>query len=442
MSVISRFSSEVLGFDLWPRQADILDAIYSEDVRTAVLRLGRRSGKGRMAALLGTYEATVNAPTHLAHVPDGERVGIAIAATSQQQARVTHRFVSGWLRGSELSSLIERDTADEIELTNGMSILTMPSTARSTRGYSIAVAILDEAAWMLDLTGSATAAKEVYGALAPATAMFPEGKVLILGTPRHASGWFYEMCHREDVRQWHASTREMNPQVSQAFLEAEEAADPAYFAREYLAEFTAGIGAVFPDQLIRAAIYDGEPPLGERFFISLDASSGTGKDTYACLLGNLADDKLVIRDVRGWKGSPNNPVSHSGILDEVAALARQHKAVVIIDQWAGEPLRQGLTERGCTVRAFAWSNESKAEAVATTRRLLYEDRLLIPKHQQLITELVSLEQTQLPSGRSRYAAPGNQHDDYATALLALAHHAFGLGNAWNRVGTGLASAIA
>jgi hypothetical protein len=425
MSVISRFSSEVLGFDLWPRQADILDAICGEDVRTAVLRLGRRSGKGRMAAPLGTYEATVNAPTHLAHVPEGERVGIAIAATSQQQARVTHRFISGWLRGSELASLIVRDTADEIELANGMSILTMPSTARSTRGYAIAVVVMDEAAWMLDAEGSVNGARELYGALAPATAMFPEGKVLILGTPRYASGFFYDMCQREDVREWHASTRDVNPLITDDFLAAEEAADPAYFAREYLAEFTASVGAVFPEDFVRRAVYEGEPATNGRYLISLDASSATGKDTFACLLGDIERDRLTVRSVRGWTGTAANPASHRAILDEVADLARRHHAPIVVDQWASEPTRQALVERGCTVRPFAWTNESKEEAVTIARRLLYEDRLAILKHRTLISELVTLERTQLPSGRSRYAAPGDRHDDYATALLALARSAFG-----------------
>jgi len=43
---IVRFAAETLGFPLHPRQAEILEEIYTDGIRTAVLRLGRRSGKG------------------------------------------------------------------------------------------------------------------------------------------------------------------------------------------------------------------------------------------------------------------------------------------------------------------------------------------------------------------------------------------------------------
>jgi hypothetical protein len=69
-----------------------------------------------------------------------------------------------------------------------------------------------------------------------------------------------------------------------------------------------------------------------------------------------------------------------------------------------------------------WTNESKAEAVATLRRFLYQGRLELPRHPELASQLVSLEQRPLPSGWLRIAAPPGQHDDYATALIALAGH--------------------
>ena len=88
---IVRFARDVLEFELYPRQAAILEEIYRDGIRTAVLRLGRRSGKGRMAAAVAVFESTVNAPAHLAVVPHGERISIVVVATSQAQARIVHR---------------------------------------------------------------------------------------------------------------------------------------------------------------------------------------------------------------------------------------------------------------------------------------------------------------------------------------------------------------
>jgi hypothetical protein len=55
------FARDMLDFPLFPKQAEILTAIYADGVRMPVLRLGRRSGKGRIAAVLAVWEATVNA---------------------------------------------------------------------------------------------------------------------------------------------------------------------------------------------------------------------------------------------------------------------------------------------------------------------------------------------------------------------------------------------
>jgi hypothetical protein len=40
----------------------------------------------------------------------------------------------------------------------------------------------------------------------------------------------------------------------------------------------------------------------------------------------------------------------------------------------------------------------------------------------MVGEMMSLEQTVLPSGKPRIAAPPGQHDDYAMALLGLVAH--------------------
>ena len=131
---IVQFAAEVLGFPLYPSQAELVTEIYRDGIRTAVLRTGRRSGKGRIAAGVATFEATVNASVHLAAVPAGERVSIVGVATSQQQARIIHRYIRKFMAAPALAPLVARDTDDEIELTNGVVIATVPCHAAAARG--------------------------------------------------------------------------------------------------------------------------------------------------------------------------------------------------------------------------------------------------------------------------------------------------------------------
>jgi hypothetical protein len=422
------FAERVLGFSPFPRQAEILDDIYRDSIRTSVLRLGRRSGKGRIASLVAVYEATVNGDAHLAAVPPGETVAVVVVASSQRQARIVHRFIRSFLDRPALADLVVRETVDEIELRSGIVIATLPCHSASVRGLAVAVAILDEAAWWFGVDGSPLDPQQIWSSINPAVAQFAGGKILVLSTPRLSTGWYADLVARAasgrypDMRAWHASTAEMNPRIPVSFLEAEQDKDPANYRREYLALFESGFGAVFDPITVRAAVIDGlteQPPhLALGYVLAVDAAF-VG-DRFALALGHRDTRGLELDVVRGWRGSKGAPVQLDPTLDEIAALSRTYRrAPVLIDQFAAEPIRQALRKRGVTVTERPWTNESKVDAVAATRRHLQGGTLALLDHGDLVRELISLEQHPLPSGRPRIAAPSGGTDDYASALLAL-----------------------
>ncbi len=419
------FALEVLGFPLFPKQAEILAAIYAEGIRTAVLRLGRRSGKGRMAAVLATFEASVNADVHLAAVRPGEKVYIVVVAPSREQARLVHGYIREFLHRPGLVSLIARETADELELTSGMVISTLPANAASVRGRAIAVVILDEAAWFAGVDGSPLDARELWEALVPATAQFVERRVVVLSTPHLSSGWFADLCARAEsgsdpeLRAWHATTAEMNPDIRASFLEGERSKDPEAFAREYDAEFPVGDGAALDPSLVRAAVRaepDVIPPKPYvRYVIAIDP--GFFRDAFALVVAHREGDRVVVDLVRGWHGTRAAPVPLETTLDAIAELAKAYNgAQVITDQLAEMAIREGLTRRGVTVVARPWTADRAASALAGVRRHLATDRLELPPHEILINELIGLELR--PSGRPQIGAAGRGHDDFASACLA------------------------
>lgn len=83
---------------------------------------------------------------------------------------------------------------------------------------------------------------------------------------------------------------------------------------------------------------------------------------------------------------------------------------------------QGLAERGLAPIRNPWRNELKLDAVTILRQLFHGQSVELPNHRAMIGELLSLEQRVLPSGRPRFEASPGGTDDYAHALLALAHH--------------------
>ena len=429
---IVRFARKVLRFELWSRQAEILAAIYRTPARIFVLRLGRRSGKGRMAAAIAVYEATANAAAHLAGVIEGEQIVIAVIANSAEQARVLYRYARGFLKRSpELERMIVRDTADEIELDNGIVITVLSTSGRSIRGRAVAVAILDEFAHALDGDGrllSPQAASEILEAVVPATAQFPSGKVIVTSTPRWATGEFYRLCEQAatglvpDIVEFHAATQEVNPRIREAFLRAEEIRDPAAYRREYLALFDSGIGALFDEETIRAAIAprgDLAPVPGRSYVISIDPAYT--HDAFALVCAHGDGRRLVVDMVRSWRGTRGRPVSHRTVLDDVAAIAAAYnRASIITDQFADVAIVSGLQERGLHADSIAWTNESKLEAAQALRQLLYAGDIELSDDAALAAELMSLEQRPTPSGKPRIAAPPGSRDDLATALMAIA----------------------
>lgn len=430
---IVSFAADVLGFPLKAAQAEIVNEIYSERVRIAILRLGRRSGKDRLASVVATYESTANAGVHLARVPAGEQVGIVVVAPSQKLATRTHNYIASYFARPALRDLVKRQTMTEIELKNGMLIQVLPGHSVSVRGLAVAVVILTEAAHFTGRDGSPLDVAELWAAIVPGTLDFPQAKVMVLSTPRWSTDWFASISEKAEkgslpnTRAWHRSTGEMRagePDV-EAFLALERMRDPLSFDREYLATFDSTVGGVFDSETVRAAVRDGgdlAPRPGISYLISLDPAFV--RDTFAMVIGHKGEinaaDLVVVDRVLGRRGSKAHPVMVDQVLDEVADLSLAYgHASVICDQFAAQPVVQGLRARGVSIRERPWTAESKVAAATSTRRALHAQRLSLPAHEALIAELQTLEQRPLPSGRTHIEAAGGARDDYAMSLLAL-----------------------
>jgi hypothetical protein len=101
--------------------------------REAWLVVGRRGGKSIVLALIALFLATFIDWTPY-HSPR-ERGTVMVIATDRRQARVIFRYVQAFLsRVPMLAALIERETADAIDLSNGVTIEILTANFRIVRG--------------------------------------------------------------------------------------------------------------------------------------------------------------------------------------------------------------------------------------------------------------------------------------------------------------------
>ncbi|MEP0915324.1 hypothetical protein NC981_00710 [Leptolyngbya sp. DQ-M1] len=193
---ISEFARDrnLLNTPLWDKQSEILEGFFTQQSSIGVWALGRRSGKTLMAAIAAVYAGTMLADAYKKYLRSGERFYIITVANTIDQARIALGNIKDLVNGSPiLKPMIERETADTLELSNGCVFRAMPASSRSGRGMACPFIIFDELAFAIDTDGNQSGSS-LYQALAPSTAQFGKlGKILLLSSPWIQQGIFWDL---------------------------------------------------------------------------------------------------------------------------------------------------------------------------------------------------------------------------------------------------------
>ena len=167
-----------------------------------------------------------------------------------------------------LSALIDRETAEAIDLNNGITIEILTANFRTLRGYTLVAALCDEIAfWRSD--ESANPDSEIIAAIRPAMATIPGAMLLCASSPYARRGALWEAFRRHfgklgPVMVWKADTRTMNPTVPQSVIDEAMESDPASAAAEYGAQFRTDVETFISREIIDAAVVPGRfelPPM-------------------------------------------------------------------------------------------------------------------------------------------------------------------------------------
>src|ERR1700730_7156844 len=156
-----------LGLEPDPWQVEVLEAGHPR----LLLNCCRQAGKSTAVALLGLVEALFVPATK-----------VLLVSRSLRQSAELFRIVTDFHR--RLGSILrERQTAEELRLSNFSRIVCLPCKEETIRGYSrISLLIIDEAARVPD---------DLYRAVRPMLAV-SDGRLICLCTPYGKRGFFHD----------------------------------------------------------------------------------------------------------------------------------------------------------------------------------------------------------------------------------------------------------
>lgn len=429
----------ILGKDikLRPLQKQILLEFWSGNYSLGVWCLGRRSGKTFMAGLSAVYACTGMANVFKQYIRQGEPYYVLFVANNEEQAKIALEQVKLFLNNSPiLRKAIKSETATSVTLTNNAIFKAVPNTAKGVRGYSVALAILDEAAHYR--TGSKQqTGEQLYQAISPSIAQFGnQGKMLLISTPWVKQGIFYDNYQKglsDDSHRIHVvnyPTWMVNPTISQEFLDLAKQRDPVMFEVEYAANFSVDFASFFDSDLIEAAIkLPGPTPFNPKFknkyFLALDpALSG---DAFTAVIGHREKDALYVdlfhEFIPSFYNGKKKVVDIAKVEDWIMT---KHNIYgfkkVVLDQYQSAGTIQRLSKHlGNKIQEMVWTHSSKIEAYSHLKELVNTNKLFLYFHEKAIFQLKNLQVHYNPSGSwSVSGGSGIQVDDYCSALAALA----------------------
>jgi hypothetical protein len=390
----------------------------------AWLVVGRRGGKSFVLALIAVFLAAFR--DWRSFLGPGEMGTIMIIAKDRQQARVIKRFITGLLHETPmLQQVIEEETRERIQLRNRVIIETHTASFRSTRGYTIIAALLDEVAmWPTDET-SAEPDIEVINAIKPGMATIPNSILLCASSPHARKGALWD-AHRkhfgkdgDPILVWQAGTRSMNATVPQSYIDQHVADDPARAATEYGAIFRSDLEGYISREVVQACVgdyYEIMPTRDHNYRAFCDPASGIGEDSFTLAIAHRHGDDVVVDCVREIRP----PFSPQAAISELAALAKSYRVDKVVgDHYGGEFPRELFSKFGLS---YEPSKQFKSDLYRELLPLLNSKKIVLPKHDKLFNQIVGLERKVARGGSDSIDHPARAgcHDDVANASAGAA----------------------
>jgi len=387
----------------------------------AVAIAGVQCGKSSIAgALIGSAALTGDPGT----------VAIGVAQDHRGGMRVLLRYARAPFETLDMfKAEVSRDTSDYLELQRGTALAAYPCKPAALRGVKASIVVLDEPAHFISTDGRPTDL-EMWRVARGRVAM-TGGKIVAISSPYAQSGLLYELHKRHfgnddsPTLVWQASSKMMNPLLSDDYLSRMEQDDPDAYRSEVLGEFRQGVSNLFdPDALdacIDVGVKERLPDPRHRYTSFIDAASGSGQDGFAVGIAHEDAGRYVLDCVRAWR-PPFNP---SGVIQECADLLKRYR----LSETCGDRYAPGFVSEGFRLNQVHYrpSERDRSSIYLELLPMVNARQVVLLDRPDLLKELRGLERRRGTGGRDRVDHRRGAHDDAANVtagcLTLLASHA-------------------
>lgn len=382
---------------------------------------GRRSGKSRMSAVVGTYEAVLAG--HEKKLAPGEKGVVIVVAPTRIQGRIVKGYLRGIFESSPmLNDQVAAEQTEGFDLKSGVRLEIMAGHFRSVRGFTLLAAIVDEVAFFgFDDESKVKSDTELIRAIRPGLATVG-GKLICISSPYAKRGFCYSTVQKNfgnnDGRTlvWRGPSRVMNPTLKQSVIDDAMAEDPEAARSEYLGEFRDDISAFVSREVVESLVVRGRSELlpresnAHRAFCDL---SGGRVDDAALAIGHFEHGKVVIDYLGRWR-SPFNP--YQVIRQMADELRRFGITRVEGDKYGAEFVTRAFQSERIQYRN---ADKSRSELYIELLPRLNGHAIELIDNELLVNQLSLLERRTRVGGRDIVDHPPNGHDDLANVIAGV-----------------------
>jgi len=406
----SYFVEHYIGVEPFEYQTEFMNA----DSNRKAFVSGRRVGKSRTAAWLALHAAATN-----------KNYQVLITAPSQRQSTELFNQVKKEIRISEISDEewgIGRSTRTEINFTSGSRIKVVPlgTDGTNVRGFGADMLIVDEAAFVDD---------QIFEEVLTPMLAFGDGEFILLSTPLAKQGYLWDQWKKvagkvENREGWvgkQVATAD-NPRIKPSFIKNQrEQLSHSQFKKEYLGEFDTASGTFFNQDNVlddAVAVSDTVDQTSEVCYLGVDlGGSGDDRSVYTSV-----DDDGNVFDVEYTQDVPLTEA-----MRRVTELDSYHNyTTIMIDATGlGEGIVDQLKEElgRNKVTGFKFTNEKKQSLYNTLKTHIQDKKIrynyISDKKESenlMVNELLELEKSYTPSGKTKIEHPSGGHDDFSDSL--------------------------